>query len=392
MSETTFSVQQVTTGPKHHWFGYYEKFPWDQTGQYLLAMEVDFAGRQPTAADTIDLGRIDTQNGNRFEPFAETTAWCWQMGCMLQWLPNAVDPEVIYNVRRGDTYESVIHNLDSGEKRELPRAIFCLLPDGKSALCANFARLDITRPGYGYVGIPDPFEDELAPERDGVWRMDLETGESELILSLATLASTEPSDDMEGALQWVNHIQINTDGTRFAMLHRYRRLDKRGHVTRLFTCAVAGSDLYCLNPNRKTSHYDWRDPDHILAWARTPDSSKEEPVHRYVLFTDRSNQYELVGDGILTTDGHCSWSPDQRWFLSDTYPGREDPKQILFLYEPATDRRVELGRFLSPPEFTGDWRCDLHPRWSRDGRAVCFDSAMDGTRQLYIIDVGTVTP
>jgi hypothetical protein len=382
----SFEAIPVTAGPAHHWFGYYEKFPWDATGRYILAMEVDFAGRQPKADEAIKLGRIDLKGDRSFEPFAETTAWCWQMGCMLQWLHGA-GSKVIYNVRRGDTYGSVVHDLGTGEKRELPRPIFCLLPDGRSALCDNFARLDVTRPGYGYVGIPDPFGDEPAPEDDGVWRMDLETGESELILSLAKLAATEPCDDMEGAHQWVNHIQINPDGTRFAMLHRYRQLSGRGHVTRLFTCGTDGSDLYCLNPNRKTSHYDWRDPDHILAWARTPDSTKEKPVHRYVLFTDRSGEYEIVGDGVLTTDGHCSWSPDRRMFLSDTYPGREDPKQILFLYEPEAGRRVELGRFLSPPEFKGDWRCDLHPRWSRDGRSVCFDSAMDGTRQLYVMDV-----
>jgi hypothetical protein len=32
-------------------------------------------------------------------------------------------------------------------------------------------------------------------------------------------------------------------------------------------------------------------------------------------------------------------------------------------------------------------RCDLHPRWGRDGRAVCIDSAHEGARQMYVLDV-----
>jgi hypothetical protein len=38
-----------------------------------------------------------------------------------------------------------------------------------------------------------------------------------------------------------------------------------------------------------------------------------------------------------------------------------------------------------PWDSTG--RCDLHPRWNRDGTQVCFDSAHEGERQVYAIDV-----
>ena len=36
------AAQAVTAGPRHHYFGYYDKFPWDRTGRFLLGMEVDF--------------------------------------------------------------------------------------------------------------------------------------------------------------------------------------------------------------------------------------------------------------------------------------------------------------------------------------------------------------
>jgi hypothetical protein len=354
-------------------------------------MRTDVADRPPRAEDVVALGRIHLEDGDRFEPLAETGAWCWQLGCMLQWMPGAADRLVFYNVRLGDSYGAVIHDLATGEKRELPRAAFCLAPDGKTALCVNFARLNVTRPGYGYAGIPDPFAEEPAPENDGVWRMDLESGRCELIVPLSRLAAAEPAEDMAGMAQWVNHVQVNPGGTRFAMLHRYRRPSGTGHVTRLFTADMDGSDLYCLNPNRMTSHYDWRDDTGILAWARTPDSPEDEPVQQYLLFADRSDRYDIVGEGVLLTDGHCSWSPDRRWIMTDTYPGGEAGDcRALLLYDPAANRRVEIGRFLSPPDYRGEIRCDLHPRWSRGGRQVCFDSTHEQGRKMYVAEVSAV--
>jgi hypothetical protein len=71
------------------------------------------------------------------------------------------------------------------------------------------------------------------------------------------------------------------------------------------------------------SHFDWRDESHILAWAY----QRGESVFFY-LFTDLSREKEIVGRGVLTVDGHCSYSPDRRWILTDTYPM---PRTALFL-------------------------------------------------------------
>jgi hypothetical protein len=59
-----------------------------------------------------------------------------------------------------------------------------------------------------------------------------------------------------------------------------------------------------------------------------------------------------------------------------------------YLYHVPTDRRVPLGRFLLTPVYKDEWRCDLHPCASRDGKSVVIDSphAGDG-RQLYLIDI-----
>jgi Tol biopolymer transport system component len=65
--------------------------------------------------------------------------------------------------------------------------------------------------------------------------------------------------------------------------------------------------------------------------------------------------------------------------------------QHLYLYQVETGRRVSLGDFRSPPEYQGEWRCDLHPRFSPDGRKVTIDSPHGGEgRQIYLLDVGKI--
>jgi hypothetical protein len=194
---------------------------------------------------------------------------------------------------------------------------------------------------------------------------------------------------MEGVKHWFNHLLFNHDDTRFIFLHRWRRQEGRGHWTRMFTANPDGSDIHCVADHGMVSHFDWRNPRQILAWATQRDIG-----NRYFLFTDGTEEREIIGDGVLTADGHCSYSPDGRWILTDTYPDRERMRTLL-LYRPdplvpGDGHRVDIGRFFSPKELDGEIRCDLHPRWSRDGLKVCIDSVHEGHRQIYTLDVSQI--
>jgi hypothetical protein len=61
------------------------------------------------------------------------------------------------------------------------------------------------------------------------------------------------------------------------------------------------------------------------------------------------------------------------------------------LYHVATGRIVPLGQFHSPKQYTGEWRCDTHPRFSRDGRTIVIDSPHEDVgRQLHLIDISGI--
>ncbi len=377
-------ARAVTSDPGYHWFGYYDKCPWSADGRLMLAMEVDFMDRIPTGEDGIRVGLVDLESGTEFHALDETRAWCWQQGTMLQWLGTDPNRLIIYNSIEDGRYVSVIRDVHSGETRTLPRPVYAVSPDGTQAVSLNFARVGRTRPGYGYYALPDPGLGQMHPDDDGIWWMDLQTGETELIVTLDQIVGIAHRQSMENE-NWFNHMQFCTDGSRFLWLHRWYYHGSPRWFTRLFTAGPDGSDICLLADDDMISHFDWRDERHILAWA-----THRQIGDRYFLYRDESPWFETVGDDVFTTDGHCSYSPgDRRYILTDTYPDAE-AKRTLLLYDTQTGQRADIGRFLSPRRYTGEIRCDLHPRWSRDGTQVCFDSLHEGERQLYVIDISHI--
>ncbi len=378
-------IRAITRGPRFHWRGYYDKLLFDPTNRYVLANEVDFEHRSPRADDQIRVGMVDLQNHDEWIELGTSRAWNWQQGCMLQWVPGSAS-EVAWNDREGDQFVSRILDIKTGKKRTLPHPFYCLSPDGRWAVAPDFRRLNDTRPGYGYTGLPDPNRELLAPDDVGIWKMDLQTGTHELLISLADAAKIPyPPGFSKGAKHWFNHLLFNTDGSRFLFLHRWRG-DKEGRsfATRMFTADPDGNDLFILDPYGRTSHFVWRDARHVMAWAWHPSHGE-----RFYLYRDHTDQVEVVGQDVMTRNGHNTFVPgtNNQWVLNDTYPDKEH-LQHPYLYHLPTNRRVPLGHFLSPPKYTGEWRCDTHPCASRDGKWVSLDSPHGGNgRQVYLVDI-----
>ncbi len=67
-------ITPVTFGPKHHFFGYYDKSPWDKSSKYMLAMEADFIDRLPKGNEAATVGIIDIRN-KKFKALSKTGAW-----------------------------------------------------------------------------------------------------------------------------------------------------------------------------------------------------------------------------------------------------------------------------------------------------------------------------
>ncbi|MCD6519356.1 MAG: hypothetical protein J7M05_05470 [Anaerolineae bacterium] len=380
--ETLPKAVAVTKEPLYHWFGYYDMPCWSSDGRYLLSLGVDFEDRPPRPEDTAVIGMTDMETGE-YIYLTTTRAFNWQQGAMLHWLPPEAHRKIIFNDREGEQFVSVVFDVFTKERQVLGRALSDVGERGSLGLALNFARIAQTRPGYGYVGLPDPWEDELHPSCDGVWGVDLCTGEDWLAVSMEEVYQfLERPSELDDAKMWFNHTLLNPSETRFAFLVRWRPRGARTWKTSMFTADPDGSNLKLLLDGGMVSHFDWRDDRRILVWARIAGQGDH-----FYLIDERSGDYEIVGAGLLVQDGHCCYSHNKRWILTDTYPSPPEYLRALKIYIPSEDREVIVGRYYSPPPFVGELRCDLHPRWSWDDRWICFDSVHEGHRQVYVVQV-----
>jgi len=383
-------VRAITRGPKFHWFGYYDKLQVNPAGRYALSMEVDFEHRSPRADDVVRIGMVDLAEGDKWIELGESRAWNWQQGCMLQWRPGS-RTEVLYNDRQDGKFICVILDVATRKRRILPHPVYHVSPDGKRALGADFARIQDLRPGYGYAGIPDKNKQVSAPDDSFIYLLNLDTGERKNLFSVADIVRRSYPDKPPAGKHYFNHIQWNTDGTRFLFYHRYRPAESEraaaggGNPTRVFTAGADGRDVRLLSGRLGGSHDVWKDAGHVVMWTK----------EAYRLFADDGSDRSKVL--LEAPNGHPSYVPGARWLVTDTYPFRGYGRmQYLYLLHEDGSRAVPLGRFHSPEDYTGEWRCDLHPRITPDGGYVLIDSPHGGAlrpgsgqagRQIYLVDI-----
>jgi hypothetical protein len=236
--------------------------------------------------------------------------------------------------------------------------------------------------------VADPNRNVLAPEDAGVWRMDLASGKTELLISYQDAVRIPNSTgDWKGAKHWFNHLLYSPDGARFVFLHRWRTPDMgRAFHTRMFTCDAGGKNLKVWEANNRFSHFNWRDQRTIIMWCWQ--TSHEERFYAIDAITGTIRPYF---PDELTRNGHNSFLRGSRWLLSDSSPDK-DRLQHPYLFDTQTRRMVPLGHLYAAPEYTGFWRCDTTPRSSPDGRKVIVDSPHGGNgRQMYLFDVSAIT-
>jgi hypothetical protein len=370
--------------PKRHvFFGYHDVSPLDANDTVLLATRTPLRTSSPGPQDRLEIGYFRlTDPQPLFQRVGETLTWCWQQGCRLQWHPlNACGRShaVIYNRPIGRRYGCCIQDIRTQEVvREFPIPVYALTPDGRTGFSLNFSRLGRLRPGYGYTLLPDETPGTKAPREDGVWAIEMAVGGGELVLSLAAIAEFEPLPGMQDAIHYVNHICANPDGTRICFFHVW--IDRGKRFTRMLTCDLDGGRLFPLVNEGHVSHFAWRSASEILCWSTHADTGTH-----YHLYKDLSRERRIIGAGTLAEDGHPGFAPGGNRFVTDTYPDRYAERHLL-VCDLGTEALTYLGSYFSPFRYTGESRCDLHPRWSPSGRSLVFDSAHTGWRGMHIVD------
>ncbi|MGG1515677.1 hypothetical protein ABE504_09715 [Paenibacillus oryzisoli] len=384
IKDEVLKAERLTEADGHYFFGYYDTPAWSGNDRYHLCHRVAFCDRLPRAEDRAELGCIDVQN-NRFTVIGETTAWNFQQGSMLQWHPAYPENTVIYNARNGSAYEGVVLNLTTGKSHSLEKPVANVDPTGRYGVSINFPRMYDFRPGYGYAGEADPFASVHHPSDDGIYLIDLLSGTSRLTISLQQIwAFTKAYFQGEDRKILINHITFNADGSRLVALVRCFPEEGKLWKTAVVTMNIDGTDLFLLADYGYASHYHWRDREHLAIHAGEL-ATHPEGEQLYV-WKDKTREVMTIDKSFFLKDGHCSYSPDRRFMLYDSYPDA-DSYRNLYMYNFQTRKGMKLASYYSLPELDGDNRCDLHPRWNREGSLISFDSTHEGQRHVYQMDL-----
>ncbi len=375
------NVRRISPGDgKEYFFGYYDKSPWDSSGRYVLCMQADDTWSNVSPHSTLNILLLDSKNNFKAKKIAESKSWNVQMGCMAQWLGPKFDKEIIYNDFRSGKYVSIILDVFTGAERIISAPIYSVSNDGTFALSLDFSRLYNLRPGYGYYNVPEATKGIPLPDTTAIWKIDIQTGKIISLFSYKDFADFKPRKEMQekDAIHKVNHIMISPNGKKFMVLYRWFIGFRK--FTRLITCDIENKDMYLLNDDDMVSHCFWKNNEYILAFE-----NKKNEGPGYYLMKDRTNDYIHLWKQY-SNDGHPSYSPNGELIVTDSYPSRKRIQDIKLLQENSKEGKI-IAKVFSPFKYDNDTRCDLHPRWSRDGKNICFDSVFEGHRELYIVEV-----
>ena len=389
LKEKNLPIRRITPSDAHYFYGYYDNISMEATDKIHLTHRVSFMNRLQNRNDSADVGYIEIESGN-FVRIDTTKAWNFQQGAMLQFLPGSDGKEVVYNNFIDGKYVAVVYNMISGSKRYLDRPVANIAPNGKYALSINFSRLFDFRPGYGYCNVPDAFYYKKHSDKDGVFLIDIATGKSKLIISYDRLWDfTKEYFNGKDEKMVINHITFNTTSERFIILLRNFPAPGCKHVTALITANKDGEDLFLLSDYGVQSHYNWIDGENIIFFSDGKELECTSGWANNYILKDKTYEGELIGDNFFVNeDNHMNFSPDRKYFITDTYPRQS--MQYLRLYNMEKNECTNLGRFYSVPQSITDIRCDLHPRWNCAGNAVTFDSTHEGFRGIYRIELGEI--
>ena len=355
----------------HYFFGYYDLQPYDKTGTLHLAHRVKFADRLPEKEDICEVGVIDIA-ARRFIKIGETTAWNFQQGAFLNWFGGN---SIIFNAFTDGKLCSMVKDLDGNTVKVLPMPIASLSQDKKWGLSINFARVYAFRPGYGYVGTKDKYANEKAPEKDGVFLVDVQSGKCKLLISYAELVKKFPEPPYTEDKLVINHVTFNPSGDKFLML--LRNFPEHGKKSTQVLVIDVDGNVKKMTDYQVNSHYSWKNDEEFIIW-----SVLEEGKGIY-FFDAKTGKRSRLNEDILDKDDiHCLYSPDGDCFIGDSYP-YVDGYRHIYKYNVQGGSVEDLIKVKHDEPRIGDIRCDLHARFSRDGKELSFDSYCGEYRAIY---------
>jgi len=252
---------------------------------------------------------------------------------------------------------------------------------GGKFLAINYGRMARLRRVTGYAGAYDWTGDTLHPADDGVFVVDVASGERKLLVSFQELAarlrSIAPAIDNQAL--FINHTLWSRDDSR---IYFYVRGGWDLGGTQVNVPVVMNADGTNLRPLKDFigGHPEWLDGQRLIGNVNNEQIIYDCEAMKVVGKIGDKNIFPKPGDDIAL-------SPNAEWFVNGYRIGNENFYAFLRLKDGAN---ATSGPFDVRGWTQGDLRVDPSPNWNRDSNQILVSALADDverTRQLFLITI-----
>jgi len=386
-------IEQVTAGAKHHFFGYIgqcQTIPWNASGRYILALEINTIDRMPKPEEAATVILVDTHQNNRILRVDKTYAWNPQQGTMFYWNPLAAETQFFFNDRDLKTGKVfiVLYDLEKKQRireyryKDTPIGNGGVAANGTAFLALNYGRLARLRLVTGYPETLDWSKDEVSPDNDGIFLVDVKSGRKRLLVSYGQLATRleKRLGEFENTGLFINHTLWNREGDRVYFFARAGWSGNRGERGERINmpCSIHtdGTGL-TLHKTHIGGHPEWAEGSVLIGCQ-----GKKQILYD----VDKKQVVGQLGTPEIfpNPEGDISLSPNGKWFVNGYKKGQMNYYTIYRRSDGAFIRSVGLDK----GSYGGDIRIDPAPRWNRTNDAILVPGiAKNKTRQMFMIRV-----
>ncbi len=393
-SKVNLEIKQLTFGEKHHFFGYIGQcrtIPWNESGQYILGLEIDRIDRMPEPEEGAKIFIVDTQNDNKIIYLDETNAWNPQQGTMYYWNPNKPETQFFFNDRDIKSGEVFTVLYDIKKKKRIKEYRFKdthignsgVAWDGSFFMGINYGRLARLRLVTGYPKALDWSKDEVAPANDGIFKVNIATEKKELLVSYRQMENEiiKQLGEFNNTGMFINHTLLNRDGNRLYFFAREGWV-KGGNKTNVaFSVHLDGSNLK-IHKQHIGGHPEWAGGSVLIG---------RKGKNQILYDVDKS---EIVGqlgtpEQFPNPEGDISLSPDGNWFVNGyKRESKEKGNKNFYAVYRKSDSAFARSTGIDKGAYLGNIRIDPAPRWNRTNDAILVPGISENkTRQMFVIRV-----
>ena len=389
-SSFMLEIEQLTFGTKHHFFGYIgqcQTIPWNASGRYILGMEIDRIDRMPEPEDAATIILIDTQDNNKIIRIDKTNAWNPQQGTMFYWNPAAAEKQFFFNdrdIESGKVF-TVLYDIEKKQRvreyrfNDTPIGNSGVAADGTSWLGLNYGRLARLRLVTGYPDALDWSKDEIAPKNDGIFIINIETGEKRLLVSYHQLEEKLKEFDpfIKHTGLFINHTLWNRNSDLIYFFVRAGWNDQGGKRINIpFSIYADGTEI-TRHDIHIGGHPEWAEGSILIG---------RQGEKQIIYDVDMKKVVGQLGKPEIfpNPEGDISLSPNGQWFVNGHKQG---DKNFYTVYR-CSDGAFARSEGINKGTYGGDIRIDPAPSWNRtDNEILVPGIAENNTRQMFKIRI-----